>query len=149
MTTSQQITQDLKDAMKARDELRLSCLRMLKASLKNKQVEKGEDLTEAEVQAVITSSIKKGKEAAEEFRKGGREELAEKEEKEVHILLKYLPEQLAPSEIEAIIKEIIADLSISSTKDLGRVMKAAMARMAGQAQGKEVNLIAKKLLEER
>lgn len=149
MTISQQITQDLKDAMKARDALHLSCLRMLKASLKNRQVEKGDELTEAEVQAVISSAIKKGKEAAEEFRKGGREDLSQKEEKEVQILLKYLPEQLAPSEIESIIKEIMADLSVSSPKDLGKVMKAAMARMAGQVEGKEVNMIARKLLEER
>ncbi len=149
MTISQQIAQDFKEAMKARDELRLSCLRMLKTSIKNKQVEKGDELTDEEVQALITSSIKKGKEAAEEFRKGGRADLAQKEEKEVQFLLEYLPAQLSPSEIESIIKEIIAELSITSPKDLGKIMKVAMARMAGQAQGKEVNLIARKLLQER
>jgi len=149
MTISEQISRDFKEAMKAREELRLSCLRMLKTSLKNKQVEKGDELTDDEVQGIITSSIKKGKEAAEEFRKGGREDLAQKEEKEVQFLLKYLPEQLSPSEIEGIIKEIIAELSITSPKDLGKIMKVAMTRMAGQAQGKEVNFIARKLLQER
>ena len=147
MTISEQIAQDFKEAMKARDELRLSCLRMLKTSLKNKQVEKGDELTDDEVQALIGSAIKKGKEAAEEFRKGGRDELAQKEEKEIQFLLEYLPEQLSPSEIESIVKEIIAELSITSPKDLGKLMKVAMARMAGQAQGKEVNLIARKLLQ--
>lgn len=147
MTISEQIARDFKEAMKAREELRLSCLRMLKTSLKNKQVEKGDELTDDEVQALIGSAIKKGKEAAEEFRKGGREELAQKEEKEIQFLLEYLPEQLSPSEIESIVKEIIAELSITSPKDLGKLMKVAMARMAGQAQGKEVNLIARKLLQ--
>ena len=147
MTISEQIARDFKEAMKAREELRLSCLRMLKTSLKNKQVEKGDELTDDEVQALIGSAIKKGKEAAEEFRKGGREELAQKEEKEIQFLLEYLPEQLSPSEIERIVKEIIAELSITSPKDLGKLMKVAMARMAGQAQGKEVNLIARKLLQ--
>ena len=147
MTISEQIARDFKEAMKAREELRLSCLRMLKTSLKNKQVEKGDELTDDEVQALISSAIKKGKEAAEEFRKGGREELAQKEEKEIQFLLEYLPEQLSPSEIESIVKEIIAELSITSPKDLGKLMKVAMARMAGQAQGKEVNLIARKLLQ--
>lgn len=147
MTISEQIAQDFKEAMKARDELRLSCLRMLKTSLKNKQVEKGDELTDDEIKALIGSAIKKGKEAAEEFRKGGRDELAQKEEKEIQILLEYLPEQLSPSEIESIVKEIIAELSITSPKDLGKLMKVAMARMAGQAQGKEVNLIARKLLQ--
>ena len=147
MTISEQIARDFKEAMKAREELRLSCLRMLKTSLKNKQVEKGDELTDDEVQALISSAIKKGKEAAEEFRKGGREELAQKEEKEIQFLLEYLPEQLSPSEIERIVKEIIAELSITSPKDLGKLMKVAMARMAGQAQGKEVNLIARKLLQ--
>ena len=147
MTISEQIARDFKEAMKAREELRLSCLRMLKTSLKNKQVEKGDELTDDEVQALIGSAIKKGKEAAEEFRKGGRDELAQKEEKEIQFLLEYLPEQLSPSEIERIVKEIIAELSITSPKDLGKLMKVAMARMAGQAQGKEVNLIARKLLQ--
>ena len=147
MTISEQIARDFKEAMKAREELRLSCLRMLKTSLKNKQVEKGDELTDDEVQALIGSAIKKGKEAAEEFRKGGRDELAQKEEKEIQFLLEYLPEQLSPSEIESIVKEIIAELSITSPKDLGKLMKVAMARMAGQAQGKEVNLIARKLLQ--
>ena len=147
MTISEQIARDFKEAMKAREELRLSCLRMLKTSLKNKQVEKGDELTDDEVQALIGSAIKKGKEAAEEFRKGGREELAQKEEKEIQFLLEYLPEQLSPSEIGRIVKEIIAELSITSPKDLGKLMKVAMARMAGQAQGKEVNLIARKLLQ--
>ena len=146
MSIEEQITNDLKTAMKAKDELRVSCLRMLKTSIKNKQVEKGEKLQDEDVEAIISSTIRKGQEAAQDFIKGNREDLAAKEEAEIKILYGYLPEQLTAVEIEKILKEIISELSISSPKDLGKVMKAAMARMAGKAQGKEVNEIARRLL---
>ena len=148
MSLSETIIEDLKTAMKSRDEIRVSCLRLLKAALKNKQVEKGKghELKDDEIQAVISSFTKKGKEAAAEFRKGGREDLALKEEQEIKILYEYLPRQLTPEEIEKTLREIISELSAESFKDLGKVMKVAMARMAGQAQGKEVNEIARKIL---
>ena len=146
MTLAEKITEDLKEAMKAKDELRISCLRMLKSALKNKQVEKGDTLKDEEVQSLISSLIRKGREAVKEFKQGNREDLAKKEEKEIKIFYGYLPEQLKPEEIEGIIREIISELSAESPKDLGNVMKAAMARMAGKAQGKEVNEIARKLL---
>ena len=146
MPIEEKITNDLKVAMKAKDEMRLSCLRMLKTSMKNKQVEKGEKLKDEDIEALISSAIRKGKEAAKEFTKGSREDLAAKEEAEIKILYDYLPKQLDSVEIEKIIKEIITELSIDSPKDLGKVMKAAMARMSGKAQGKEVNEIARRLL---
>ena len=145
MSLNQKIVEDLKAAMKAKDAARVSCLRMLKTSLKNLQVDKVRELTDEEIHAAISSSVRKSKEAAEEFRKGGREDLAIKEEHEIKILHDYLPQQLTPEEIEKTLREIIEEISASS-KDLGKVMKAAMARMAGQAQGKEVNEIARKLL---
>jgi len=146
MSLSEKITEDLKEAMKARDGLRISCIRMLKSSLKNRQVEKGETLGDKDIQSLISSLIRKGQEAAIEFRKGGREDLAVKEEAEIKILYEYLPEQLNPDEIERILKETISELSVDSMKDLGKVMKVAMDRMAGRAQGKDVNEIARKLL---
>ena len=146
MSISQKITEDLKKAIKVRDQIRVSCLRMLKASLKNKQVEKGDELKDDEVQSVISSLIRKGQEAAREFRQGGRDELAAKEEQEMRILYEYLPEQLSTGEIEKNLREIISELSADSFKDMGKVMKVAMSRMAGKVQGKEVNEIAKKLL---
>jgi uncharacterized protein YqeY len=142
----QKIANDLKVAMKARDDLRTSCLRMLKTSLKNRQIEKGDKLTDQEVLQVIGSLIRKGQESVREYRKAGRQELAVKEEQEIRILNSYLPEQYAPEEIEKKLKEIITELSASGPKDLGRVMKVAMARMTGKVQGKEVNEIARKLL---
>lgn len=146
MPLTEQINDDLKKAMKAKDELRISCIRLLKSSLKNRQVEKGDNLRDEEVQSLISSLIRKGQEAAKEFRGGGREDLAVKEEEEIKVLYGYLPEQLNKDEIENILKETISELSAGSPKDLGKVMKVAMARMSGRAQGTEVNEIAKKLL---
>jgi hypothetical protein len=146
MSLAEKITEDLKQAMKDRDELRLSCLRMLKAAVKNKQVEKGRSLKDEEIQSVISSYIRKNEEAAKEYRKGGREELADKEEKESKILYDYLPKQLGSAELEQILRDTISELSAEGIKDLGKVMKTAMTRIAGKAQGGEVNKIAKKLL---
>lgn len=146
MTLEAKIADDLKAAIKAKDTTRTSCLRMLKAATKNRQVEKGDKLKDEEIQEVISSLIKKGKQAAEAFRKGKREGLADKEEAEMAIYFEYLPEQVAPAEIEKILRKIITELGAESPRDLGKVMRQAMAQMAGKAQGKEVNVIAKKLL---
>lgn len=146
MSLSAKIGDGLKEAMKAKDQVRLDCLRMLKASIKNKQVEKGRILTDDEIQVIVSSLLRKGKEAAEGFRAGGREDLALKEEAEARILYQFLPGQLTPEEVESIIKEIIVDLSASGPKDLGKVMKTAMAKMAGRAEGKEVSEIVRRLL---
>jgi uncharacterized protein YqeY len=146
MSFYEKITDDLKEAMKAKDLLRISCIRMLKTSIKHKQAERGEILRDEEIRSLISSLIRKGREAAEEFRKGGREDLAIKEEGEVAILYGYLPDQIEPDEIERVLKEIISELSADGLKDMGKVMKAAMNRIAGRAQGKEVNEIARRLL---
>ncbi len=146
MSLNQRIIDDLKIAMKAKDAERLSCIRMLKTTLKNLEVEKGRKLKDDEIQVVISSSVRKSKDAASEFRKGDREDLALKEEREIAYLLEYMPQQLSSEEIEKTLEEIIDELSAKSPKDLGMVMKAAMAKMAGQAQGKEVNEIARNLL---
>ncbi|MCP4575452.1 MAG: GatB/YqeY domain-containing protein [Deltaproteobacteria bacterium] len=146
MSLDEKIVEELKKAMKAKDTLRLSCLRMLKTALKNLQVEKQRKLKDEEIQGVISSLIKKGKESAKEFKNAGREDLALKEETEVAIFYDYLPRQLTPEDMEKILREIISDLSAEKPSDLGKVMKMAMPRMAGKAQGKEVNEIAKRLL---
>jgi uncharacterized protein YqeY len=142
----EKIAQDLKEAIKAKNEFRVSCLRVLKAAVTNEQGRRTQPLTDEDTQAVIQSLVRKGQEAAVEFRKGHREDTAAKEEGEVKILSEYLPQQLSPAEIETVLKEIIAEVSASGPKDLGKVMKAAMGRLAGKVQGKEVNEIAKRLL---
>lgn len=146
MSLNEKIVEDLKTAIKAKNGFRVSCLRMLKTSVKNKEVENRRELKDEEIHAVISSSVRKSKEAIEEFRRGGREDLALKEEEEIKILYEYLPEQLASEEIEKILREIISALSAKSPKDLGKVMKLAMARMAGKAEGRAVNEIARRLL---
>ena len=146
MSLEEKIAEDLKKAMKEKDAVRLSCMRMLKTALKNLQVNKQRQLKDEEVQGVIFSLIKKGKESATEFRNAGREDIALKEETEVAIFYGYMPQQLTPEEIEKTLREIILELSAEKPSDLGRVMKTAMPRMAGKAQGKEVNEIARRLL---
>jgi uncharacterized protein YqeY len=142
----QRITEDLKNAIRAREGTRVSCLRLLKASIKNKQVEKGREITDEEVTGLISSAIKKGKESIEAFRKGQREDLATKEEDEIKIYQEYLPEQLGTAEIEASVREVVSQLGATGPKDLGRVMKEAMVRLAGRADGKTVNEVARSVL---
>ena len=146
MSLTDQIVRDLKEAMLAKDEVRISCLRMLKTSIKNKEVEKGRKLNDGEIQALISSLVRKGKEAAAEFLKGGREDLAKKEEQELKIFYKYLPEQLSEQEIETVLRTVISEVNATSQKDMGRVMKAAMSKLAGRAEGKVVSQIARRLL---
>ena len=146
MSLNHKIVEDLKNAMRAKDSVRVSCLRLLKTSVKNRQVEKGRELQDKEIEAIISSSVRKCKEAIGEFRNGGREDLVRKEEQELEILYEYLPRQMSQEEIEKRLQEVISELAANSLKDLGKVMKEAMASMAGRAEGKEVSEIAKKLL---
>ena len=125
MSLNEKLLDDLKEAMKSRNAARLSCLRMLKAALKNKQVEKGKPLDDREFQAVVSSLVRKNKESIEEFTRAGRLDLAEKESAELEVLHEYLPQQLTPEQIEAEVQGVIAELGASGPKDLGRVMKTA------------------------
>lgn len=142
----QRITEELKKAIRSKEAIRLSCLRLLKASIKNKQVEKGRALTDEEVTGLISSAIKKGKDSTEAFRKGQREDLATKEEEEIKILQQFLPVQLGTEEIEKAVREVVSQIGATGPKDLGRVMKEAMVRMAGRADGKTVNEIVRSVL---
>ena len=146
MPLQDRINEDFKTAMKAKDSLRLSILRMLRSQLKNEEVKWGRKLGEDEILSNISSMIRKNKEAAEEFKAAGREDLWLKEEKEAEILYEYLPKQLRGDEIEEILSGIISDLSLSGVKDMGKIMKPAMEKMAGRAEGKTVSEIARKLL---
>jgi uncharacterized protein YqeY len=146
MSLSQKINEDFKDALKKKETIRLSCLRMLKTALKNAQVERGRELTDKEIQSVVSSMVRKGMEAVKEYKAGGREDLALKEDQEIKVYYEYLPQQLTSEEIEKILKEVVSEVAAEGPKDLGKVMKVAMSRMSGQAQGKEVNELARKLL---
>jgi len=140
------ILADLKKSMKEQDKVRLSVLRGLKSAIKNKQVELRKELTDDQIRGVISSEIKKRKEAIDKFGQGSRYDLVEKEEAELTILSSYLPPQLSTEEIKGIVTEAIEEISASSPKDLGRVMKSVMPKLAGRADGREVNRIARELL---
>jgi uncharacterized protein YqeY len=140
MSMNDQVGADIAAAMKARDSSRLSALRMLKAAVMNKGVEKGRDLDDAEVLQVIASLVKQRKDSIEQFAKAGRTDLVEKETAELNVLQAYLPAAATPEEINAAVAEAIAETGASSPKDMGKVMKAVMPKLAGKnADGKAVN----------
>ena len=147
MSMNDQVGADITAAMKARDASRLSALRMLKAAVMNKSVEKGRDLDDAEVLQVVASLVKQRRDSIEQFTSAGRTDLVEKETAELTVLQAYLPAAATPEEINAAVAEAIAETGASSAKDMGRVMKAAMARLAGQTvDGKAVNELVRKKL---
>jgi uncharacterized protein YqeY len=140
MSMNDQVGADIAAAMKARDASRLSALRMLKAAVMNKGVEKGRDLDDAEVLQVVASLVKQRRDSIEQFSKAGRNDLVEKETAELNILQAYLPAGATPEEINAAVAEAIAETGASSPKDMGKVMKAVMPKLAGKnADGKAVN----------
>jgi uncharacterized protein YqeY len=131
---------DIAAAMKARDASRLSALRMLKAAVMNKGVEKGRDLDDAEVLQVIASLVKQRRDSIEQFSNAGRTDLVEKETAELNVLQAYLPAAATAEEINAAVAEAIAETGATSPKDMGKVMKAVMPKLAGKnADGKAVN----------
>ena len=140
MPIVEQVDKDLVAAMKAREELRLSVLRMAKAALMNKKIELGKALGDAEALAVLRTLIKQRHDSVEQFRKGGREDLAQKEEAEIKIIETYLPAGASEEEIDAAVAAAIQETGATSAKDLGKVMKAAMGKLAGKnVDGKHVN----------
>jgi uncharacterized protein len=140
MALTEQVDKDMVAAMKAREELRLSTLRMMKTALKLKQVETGQSLDDAAAVAVLRTLVKQRHDSVEQFRKGGREEMAAKEEAEIKIIEGYLPAAASDQEIDAAVSAAIAETGATLAKDMGKVMKAAMAKLAGKnADGKRVN----------
>jgi uncharacterized protein len=139
MALVEQIDQDIIAAMKAKAELKLSTLRMMKTALKLKQVESGKPLSDSEAVAVLRTLVKQRHDSAEQFRKGGRPELADKEEAEIKVVESYMPAAATDEEIDAAVAAAIAETGAATAKDIGKVMKSAMARLAGNADGKRVN----------
>jgi uncharacterized protein YqeY len=134
-------------AMRERNAARLSALRMLKAALVNRAVEKARDLDDAEARQVVTSLVKQRKDSIEQFTKGGRQDLADKETAEIAVLELYLPPAVDPAIVERAVADAIVETGARLPKDIGRVMKAAMAKLAGQTvDGKIVNEIARRKL---
>lgn len=136
------IDNDLKEAMKQRDPIRVSTLRMLRAAIKNAAIEKRtESLEEADVLQIISKQVRQHEDSIEQFTKGGRTDLVEKESQELEILKSYLPPALSNEEIVAIVKEAIAEVGAQTRKDMGKVMKVCMEKVRGRADGKIVSRV--------
>ena len=140
MSLEKTLGADIVTAMKAKDATRLTALRMLKTALTNKSIEKGRALDDAEELQVVSTLVKQRRDSIEQFTKGGRQDLADKEQQEIVILNTYLPAAASDDDIAAAVANAIAETGASSAKDMGKVMKAAMAALAGKrADGKKVS----------
>jgi uncharacterized protein YqeY len=147
MTIQEKIQSHLAEAMRSKDALRLSVLRMMKSAIKNKEVEKMKPLDEPEALAVLTTLVKQRKDSIEQFRNGGREELAQKEEAEIKVIQEYLPAAASEDDVRRAIEEAVQETGATSIKDMGKVMKAALARLAGKtADGSRVSQMVKEKL---
>ena len=144
MSLKERIVSDMTAAMKAKDAARLSTLRMVKANIMNREIEKGSDLTDEELTKAFQSLVKQRRDSIEQYEKAGRQELADKERAEIEVIEAYLPRAATREEIEQAVIEAIKETNASSMRDMGAVMKAAQARLAGQsADGRMVSEIVK------
>ncbi|HEY3102632.1 MAG TPA: GatB/YqeY domain-containing protein [Pyrinomonadaceae bacterium] len=140
MSLKQQIISDMTAAMKAQDAARTSTLRMVKAAITNREKEGSGELTDEDVQKLLRSQVKQRRDSVEQYQKGGRQDLADKEQAEIAIIEAYLPQAASQDEIDSAVAAAIAETGASSMKDMGAVMKAAMAKLAGKnADGKAVS----------
>jgi len=147
MTLQEKIQAHITDAMRGKDSLRLNTLRMMKSAVKNKEIEKMKALEEGEVLSIFGTLVKQRKDSIEQFRKGGREELAQKEEAEIKIIEEYLPAAASEDDIRRAIDEAVQETGATSMKDMGKVMKAALARLVGKtADGARISQIVKEKL---
>lgn len=146
MNLIEKVEADLKAALKSRDEATTSCLRLVKNALKNKEKDLQRPLTDEEALAVLKTLAKQRRESIEQFRKGGREDLATAEERELGMIEAFLPAQMDEATIKAILDEVFAEVQPQGAKDMGRVMKAAMARLGAAADGKLVNALVRQRL---
>jgi uncharacterized protein YqeY len=143
MPLQEEISAALKDAMRAKDQAKLSSLRMVLTDIKMREKGVRRTLKDEEVIAVISSQIKQRREAIEQYRSAAREDLAAAEESELNVLQEFMPEQLSEEELAQAVDDIIAEVGAVSIKDMGRVMKEAMAKLAGQADGRAINSLVK------
>ncbi|MBK5275887.1 MAG: GatB/YqeY domain-containing protein [Desulfuromonadales bacterium] len=139
MSLKDQLNESMKTAMKARDDLRLSAVRMVRSMVKNREIDQKKELNDQDVIEVISTLAKQRRESIRMYREGNRADLVEKEEAELAILLEFLPVQLSTPEIEALVDRVIAETGAQGAKDMGRVMKALTLLTAGKADGKTVS----------
>jgi uncharacterized protein len=143
--TLEKINEDFKNAMRAKNEVEVGALRIIKSEIKNAEIEKKGELTEDEALKVIAKKVKQHKDSIESFKAGGRQDLVDHEEKQMAILMRYLPQQMGEDEVRALVKAVIAETSATAA-DFGKVMKEVLARAKGQTDGSVVSKIAKEEL---
>jgi hypothetical protein len=148
MDLNVKINAEMITAAKAKDKIRLSAIRMLKTALHNKEIELIRPLNETETLQLLAAIVKQRKDSIEQFAKGGRTDLVEKEEAELKVIQEFMPAQMSEAEVEAIIKKAIAEAGAVSVKDMGKVMKVLMPQLTGKADGKMVGEKVKALLSE-
>ncbi len=146
MGLEERLVDEMKQAMKTNDKLRLSTIRMIRTAIKNKEIEQRKKLDDDVILKVIQGMVRKGEESVEQFKLGGRMDLVEKETKEIEILKSYLPKPLSQEEILKIIDQTIEETQASSLKDLGKVMKSVMPKLGGKAEGALINQLVKERL---
>ena len=146
MSLEERLLDEMKQAMKSNDKLRLSTIRMIRSALKNKEIELRKRLEDEEIAKVIQAMVRKGEESVEQFQAGGRTDLVDKEKKEIEILKSFLPQPLSQEEILKIIDQSIQETQASSPKDIGKVMKSVMPKIGGKADGKLINQLVKERL---
>ena len=146
MSIKEKLRADLVAAMKARAELKVSTLRLITSAIKNKEIDERKELDDDGVLAVLNTAAKQRRDSIEQYEKGGRQDLADKEKAELVIIQEYLPQQLSKDEVTAFIKEAIAETGAAGAKDMGKVMKALMPKVKGKADGKLVNELVKEIL---
>jgi len=147
MSLKERIDADYKTAMKERDALRVSVLRLLRSAIHNAEIDRQRALTDDEILGVIQSEIRKRRESIEAFQQGGRADLAEREQAELAILETYLPQPLSRAELEVLVRETIREVGALSVRDMGKVMAVLMPKVRGRADGREVNELVRQLLE--
>ena len=146
MSLEGRLANDMKAALKGREEIRLSAIRMLRAAIKNKEIELGHALSDEEVLRAIQTMVKQRKDSIEAFKQGGRPDLVERETEEMTVLEGYLPPPLSEEEIERVVREVITATGAKTAKDIGMVMKEAMKRLGGAADGKRVNEVVRRII---
>lgn len=143
MTIQERLAEAMKEAMKAKEALRLGTIRMMRTAIKNKEIDARGDLPEQEVIAVLSTLVKQRRESAQAYRDGGRDDLADKEELELAVIQEFLPAQLGEAEIREIIDQAVTATGAASMKDMGKVMKLVTARTTGRADGRLVSELVK------
>jgi uncharacterized protein YqeY len=146
MALRERLSDEMKEAMRAKDSLRLSSIRLIRSAVKNKDIELKREIAEQEIVEVIATLVKQRRESIRLFGEAGRQDLVEKEEKELAVLLGYLPQQLCRDAVGELVDRVIAECGAQGGKDMGRVMKALMPHVAGRADGKMVSDIVKEKL---